>query len=332
MDLKQYEYYFSNLTYNYTSILRPVETKVYHLTKEVPEHDIMVIEISTCTGYYEINIKEELITKDNFNQNGIKYTEVNNKGKKVIYIEGLKSKHYYLSIKSLGMRFFCKRRKIGKENCGMNLQYLIYYYTTYSENISFEDIDKWIIHKPYGKGRVKLELPIIITKDLEDNIKSMSDYKFDVFATKDKDYTRNMMNICYLSRLTPSKEGVFKIDSITSEKNNAIILSNLVPGNRYYINVLAQNTKTKELITFHPIEIFTGGRRPGFWWDWIRNIFFICLFIILIWYIYKYRRARDELTFLKGEAIAKSEREMTEMNSVSNDSRGIKYSTLGSGY
>ena len=332
MDLKQYEYYFSNLTYNYTSKLRPLETKVYHLTKEMPEHDLMVIEISTCTGYYELNIREELITKDNLNQKGIKYTEVNGKGKKIIYIEGLNSKHYYLSIKSYGMRFFCRRKNIGRENCGMNLQYLIYYYTTYSENVSFEDIDKWIIHKPYGKGRVKLELPIIITKDLEENKKSMSDYKFDVFATKDKDYTGNMMNICYLSRLTPSKDRIFKIDSITSEKNNAIILSNLVPGNRYYINVLAQNTKTKELITFHPIEIFTGGRRPGFWWDWIRNIFFVCLFIILVWYIYKYRRARDELVFLKGEAIAKTETEMAGMSSVSNNSHGIKYSTLGSGY
>ena len=141
-----------------------------------------------------------------------------------------------------------------------------------------------------------------------------------------------MMNICYLSRLIPNKTRIFKIDSITSEKNNALILSNLEPGNRYYISVLAQNTKTKEILTFHPIEIFTGGRRSGFWYRLFRNIILIALIIFLGIYIYKYRQAREELIFLKGEAVARTTREMSGMSSMNYDSQGIKYSTLGSGY
>ena len=334
MNLKPYEYYFSNLTYNNTKV-RPIETKVYELTKENPNHDIMVIEISSCRGSYEYSIQEELIAKDNTGIKNIKYTETNNKGKKTIYIENLDKKHYFLSIKPRAINFFWFRREREKEKekRGNDLQYLIYYYTTFTENVSFEDIDKWINHKPYGWGKVKLDLPIIITKDLDDNKKEITDYKFDVFATKDKDYTGSMMNICYLSTLTPNKERIFKINTMTvDKKTNSLILSDLVPGNRFYINILAQNLKTKELITFYPIEIFTGGRRPGFWWSVFRNIFIFVLIIFLIVFIKKYRKAREELIFLKGEALAKTGREMTNMNSMSYDSQGIKYSNLGSGY
>jgi hypothetical protein len=332
MQLKPYEYYFSNLTYNTSSNLKPVETKVYDLTRENPHHDIMIIEISTCTGNYEINIQEELITKDNLGKKEVKFTDTNEKGKRTIYIEKLKNKHYYLSIKPRGSSFLCQIRKIDPENCGTNLQYLIYYYTTFSENLTFENIDKWIVHRPYGRGRVRLELPIAITKDLNQSEKALTDYKFDVFATKNKDYTKYMMNICYLSRLIPNKTRIFKVDSITSEKNNALILSNLEPGNQIYISVLAQNTKTKEILTFHPIEIFAGGRRHGYWYRLFRNIILIALIIFLGIYIYKYRQAREELIFLKGEAVAKTSREMTGMSSMNYDSQGIKYSTLGSGY
>ena len=332
MQLKPYEYYFSNLTYNTSSILKPVETKVYDLTRENPDHDIMVIEISTCEGWYEFNIQEELITKDNLGKKPVKFTERNEKGKKIIYIEKLKYKHYYLSIIARKLSFICQWQKIDLQKCGTNLQYLIYYYTTFSENLSFENVDKWIVHKPYGRGRVRLELPIAISKDLNQSKKAITDYRFDVFATKNQDDTSRMMNICYLSKLVPSKESIFKVDSITSEKNNALILSNLEPGNRYYISVLAQNTKTKEILTFHPIEIYSGGRRHGYWYRLFRNIILFALIIFLGIYIYKYRQAREELIFLKGEAVAKTTREMSGMSSMNYDSQGIKYSTLGSGY
>jgi hypothetical protein len=330
MELNQYEYYFSNLTYNRSNQYKPIETKVYSLNVERPDHDLMVIEISTCNGYYELSIQEELITKDNLGKKSIDYTKTNEKGKTIIYIEDLKSKHYYLSIRAKGLNFFCQVKR--KEGCGNNLAYLIYYYTTYSDNLSFQEIDKWITHKPYGKGRIRLDLPLVITKDLEDNKKGISDYKFDVYASKDKDYTGHMANICYLSRLTLDKDRIFKIESLSVENKNALILSDLDPGQIYYINVLAQNKKTKELITFHPIEVFTGGRRPRFWWSILRNIFIIGLFIFLCIFMYKYRKAREELIFLKGEAVAKTEREFAGMSSGKYSSQGIKYSTLSSDY
>ena len=342
MELKQYEYYFSNLTYNITHpfMKKPIETKVYSLNVERPDHDIMVIEISTCRGFYELNLQEELITKDNLSKRSIEYTTRSEKGKTIIYVEDLKSKHYYLSVRSKTYNFLCRIERLNRgerldkmnEGCGNDLSYLIYYYTTYSDSLSFEDIDKWVTHRPYGRGRVKLDLPLIITKDIEDNKKDISDYKFDVYATKDKDYTNNMGNICYLSRIELDKNRIFKIENLSIENKNSLIVSDLEPGHTYYINVLVQNLKTKELITFHPIEVFTGGRRPIRWWSLIRNIIIVGLFVFLCVFMYKYRKAREELIFLKGEAVAKTEREFAGMNTGNYNSQGIKYSTLSSGY
>ena len=330
MDLKPYEYYFSNLIYNPEQTERPIETKVYSLTRENLDHDIMVIEISACQGYYEINIQEEIINKENLNKKSINYIESDEKGKKIIYLESLKSKHYYLSVRPLSNTLLCVVNKRDKDKCAFNLQYLIYYYTSFTDSLSFQEVDKWISHRPYGKGRIRLDLPLIITKDLDFN-KQISDYKFDVFATFDKERTNNMGNICYLSRLIPNNEEVFKLQSLSIENKNALIISDLLPGKTYYINVLAQNIKTKELITFHPIKVFAGGRPPREWLAFIRNIFIACLIIFLIYYFYQYRKTRDELIFFKGEAMAKTQREISGMGD-SNDFQTIKYSTIGSSY
>ena len=71
MDLKQYEYYFSNLIYSTGIRDKPIETKIYSLIKENPGNDLMVIEISTCIGYYDLSIQDTLITKDNFERKSL---------------------------------------------------------------------------------------------------------------------------------------------------------------------------------------------------------------------------------------------------------------------
>ena len=326
IEAKPYEYYFSNLTYNTSSLKKEVETKVYSMTCENPNHDILVIEISTCNGQYEINIQEELITKDNFNSKSIQYTENEYKGKKVIYIENIKSKHYYLSVRSKRSKFWCKIYALNDENCGNNLAYLFYYYTAFSEHFSFQEVDKWIIHQPYGSGKVKLDLPLIITHDIEMNKKAISDFKFDIFATKNKEYTKTMGSICFLSKVISNKSEIFKIDNVALLNNSSLILKDLDPGSSYYINILVQNMRTKELIAFHPIEVFTGGKSNiG---RFIINLILLVLIIIILIYIYKYKHVKDELIFLRGDTLPKTD---MEMENYRLDSK-VQYTGLGSGY
>ena len=329
IDIKPFVYYFSNLTYNRTSHKkRIVENKIYSLTCENPKNDILVIEISSCQGQYEVSLYDELITKENINSDGIKYNENNLNGKKVIYIRNIRSKHYYLNIKSKRSKIFCNMYKLKDEECGNDLSYLIYYYTTVNESLSYQDVDKWIFHEPYGRGKVKLELPLIITYDLELNRKTIKDYKFDVFATKNKDYTSKMGSVCYLSRLSPNETEIFKLEGLTVWNNSYLFLKNLEPGQIYYINILAQNLITKELIAFNPIEVYAGGSSSPFW-RFINFMVVFGLIAVLCYYIYKYKKTHNELVFIKGDALPRSE---AEMSSYGYESKTVKYSGLGSSY
>ena len=327
VELKPFEYYYSILIYGNRE--RLVENKVYALNVENLNHDTLVIEISSCQGLYEVNIQQEIITKENLNKPSIRYEQRDDKGKRIIYVENIKSKHYYLNVRPKNRLWPLRKRKnknkIGNSN---NLEYLIYYYTTYGENLEFQDVDKWITHRPYGQGEIKLDLPLIITNDIDMEKKEISDYKFDVFATKSKDYTSKMGSICYLSRIALDDNKIFKIESMSVENKTSLILKNLIPGNRYYINVLAQNLKTKELIAFHPIEVFTGGMHPHYR-HIFRSLFVVGLIIGLIYFAYQYKKTKEELIFLKGDALPKSAREIKEMGY---ESPNVKYTGLGSGY
>ena len=114
-----------------------------------------------------------MITKENLNKPSLPYEQFNDKGKKIIYIGNIQSKHYYLNVRSKRFKTYFGRDKDLNER-GNNLQYLIYYYTTYSDSLDFQDIDKWITHKPHGLGEIQLDLPLIITNDLEANKKQKS--------------------------------------------------------------------------------------------------------------------------------------------------------------
>ena len=171
-------------------------------------------------------------------------------------------------------------------------------------------------------------MPLIITNEIENENKDISDYKFDIFATKNEKLTSNMGSICYLSRLTPDDDRIFKIENMAIENKTSLILKNLQPGNRYYINVLAQNIKTKELIAFHPIEVFTGGWHPHYR-HFFRTVFILGLIFGLIYFAYQYKKTKDELIFLKGDALPKTE---SDIKNMGYEAPSVKYTGLGSGY
>ena len=112
------------------------------------------------------------------------------------------------------------------------------------------------------------------------------------------------------------------------ENKTSLILKNLIPGNRYYINVLAQNLKTKEFISFHPIEVFTGGMHPHYI-NFFKIIFMLGLIIGLIYFAYKYKKTKDELVFLKGDAYPRTE---SEIRNMGYESPNVKYTGLGSNF
>ena len=66
----------------------------------------------------------------------------------------------------------------------------MYYYSTKKTKTFFTDdelgYNRLLIHTPYGKGKIRINIPKIIKKDMNNNNKTMEDYKFDIFQQKMK--------------------------------------------------------------------------------------------------------------------------------------------------
>ena len=359
VDAEPNEFYFSNLTLGSNSKRDQIESKIYTLRVQNEGDDLLIIEISACNGNYEYSITDAL---DNAGEpktdKDIEVIEKNRQGKKVLFITNLKSKIYYITIRAKMADFICQLRygnrkrdtfkrknrnkktlnetkvEIPKE-CNNNLAYLMYYSSTKKTKTFFTSdelgFNRLLIHHPYGKVKIKINIPKIIKKDIYNKNKTIEDYKFDIFATKNEKYYKRMGSVCFLSQFKDySEDTIFKIEDVKYEGNKHLIVSGLGYRQKYYINILAQSTTSKELIAFSPFAMWTGGYLPYTIWQigLVSNIIIIVLIILLVIFIRKYCRAKEELNVIKGDTLPKTE---SEVNSGTMDDR-IVYSGLGSSY
>ena len=140
-----------------------------------------------------------------------------------------------------------------------------------------------------------------------------------------------MGSVCYLSQFKNySKDTIFKIDDVKYDGNKYLIISELDYRQKYYINILAQSTTTKELIAFSPFIMWSGGYLPYPIWlsIFILNIIIIGLIIFIVVIVKKYVLAKEELKIIKGDTLPRTE---AEVNSRNMEDR-IIYSGLGSSY
>ena len=325
-----YIYYFSNLTYNAETIEKIPETKIWELRKDKVGHDLMIIEISSCSGEYSFKIQDHLITGVNSDVS-VEYYDKKENGKHTIYVQNLKSNIYYLSIEARESDIVCKMKNQGKTNinCGNDLSYMMYYYTDYEQSIKLPKLTKFLTYTPYGNGKIKIELPLIFMRDINGEEKDIKDFKFDVFATRNKDYFDKLGNVCFLSRFVPSENTVFYLEDMKIKNKKALVISGLGYRKRYYIGILMQNVNTRELIAFDPLVVWSGGYLPfPLWQTILTNCIIIGLIIALIIFFRKYRTVKVELKEIKGDALPKNEFEVPGVGMSEN----IRYSNLGESY
>ena len=76
-------------------------------------------------------------------------------------------------------------------NCGNDLSYIMYYYTEYEQSLKVPKVERLLNYIPYGKGKIKVELPEVIFRDINYNEREVDDFKFDVFATRIRNILTN---------------------------------------------------------------------------------------------------------------------------------------------
>ena len=290
----------------------------------------MIIEISSCSGEYSFKIQDHFISGVN-NDISLNYYEKKEYGKHTIFINNLKSNIYFLSIEANEDDVICKMKNQGKNNinCGNDLSYIMYYYTDYEKNLKVPKVERILNYSPYGKGKIKVDIPEVIFRDINYNERKIDDFKFDVFATRKKEYFDKLGNVCFLSRFVPNEETIFYIEDIKITKKKALIISGLGYRNQYYIGILMQNANTRELFAFDPIVIWSGGLLPYPLWEIILTFcIIIIVIVVLLIVIYKYKLIKKEITEIKGDALPKYESELYQHGSTDQ----IRYSGIGESY
>ena len=220
--------------------------KIYSLERKEDIDDLMIIEISSCIGNYTFKLSS---TYD-FEEEDIEYDSYDDYGKKIISINDLNKKHIYLSIEPNGKNDDCIDYK-GKK-CTIDFSYILYYYTTTLEDYQISIINDNITYSSLSNG-IKITIPKISKLDFNGDLREFNKFKFDAFFTSNQSELKKMQSICYLSKLFEENYEQKTFRNFKLDKNNSYLFKNFILNQTYYMNILATNQKTGEIIAFKPI-------------------------------------------------------------------------------
>ena len=271
VDAKPFEIFYSNesVVYDKRGKLQSVSEKIYALEKRYKDDDTMVIELSSCRG--EINFK--LSSFFNMSEENIEYEEPEEEyGRKMIIINNLKQKHVYISIKPSETSEECEDANI---QCKTRLSYLMYYYSTTKSNFEISSVNETLEYKPLGRGKIKLIIPKISSRNIWGQFRDFNEYKFDIFITTNEERFSSMGSVCYLTRYIDEVDPRKIYRDIRLINNKEYTTPTLDYRETYYINILARNSKSGEIITFNPIEVINGGYFP--WPLWQSLLYYVII-------------------------------------------------------
>ena len=85
--------------------------------------------------------------------------------------------------------------------------------------------------------------------------------EYNLFYTYNKTYSKYIESFCYLGHILEKNDEneVKLIRDVKLNEKNEIVVNNIDFGKRIYINVLARNKKTNEMILYKPIKWRIGA-------------------------------------------------------------------------
>ena len=315
IDLPQHTYYFSNTSlvpisnnigYNnqkYRQYDGNKEVKIYSLDKRSNEDKKMIIQIHSCSGKFSYKLTNKIIDYDN-NPNDIPIvSNTDEYGRSKYLVDNLKHKHLYLSIKSSQLPQDCdsgNKKDANGVECSKELSYLIYYYSLTDHDYSTKkqrlDIKYRYVKNKYWQ--IKLIITPLGGKDKYNNIRNQNDIEYNLFWTRNSTLKERLDNICYLSQVLNRNEGnsfndtkngyiINIIRNIQLNEKNEYLVENLDSKEIIYVNILARNLKTNELIAYIPLSGITS--KPGSSFKRIFISFLVIGFLATITYFaFKY--------------------------------------------
>ena len=354
IDLPQHTYYFSNTTlipnslsgytYNtneYKQYDGNKEVKIYSLDKRSNEDKKMIIQLHTCSGKFNFKLSKTIVDYDN-NPNDIK--AINNTdeyGRSKFLIDNLKDKHIYLSIKSSQKPEDCNAGKEKDSNgveCSKELSYLLYYYSLTDQEYTTKKQNLNLRYR-YVKGKhwqVKIVITPLGGTDRLNNRREQNDIEYNIFWTRNTTLKAKLDNICYLSQILnrneednrfndTSKNGhiINVIRNIQLNEKNEYMIENLGSEEIIYVNILARNLRTNELIAYIPLAGITN--KPG---SRLTNFLLSVLIIAILAFLVYLGFSMFKSKMSQGYEDLRNPRFSTEMGTIGSKQGGYQRISL----
>ena len=346
IDLPQHTYYFSNTSlinnygYNnneYKQYDGNKEVKIYSLDKRSNEDNKMIIQLHSCSGIFDFKLSRTIVDYDN-NPNDIHtLNDIDIYGHSRYIVDDLKDKHLYLSIKSAQPPKECGGKGGDKKNlqCSNELSYLIYYYTLTEKEFSIKRQNLVLkTRKVRGQNfQFQLIVPPLKGRDILNNIREKNDIEYNLFWTNNITLKDKLDNICYLSQILNKNDNIIFSDFINGniinvvrniklDENNEYSINNVGFENNIYVNILARNLKTNELIAYVPLS---GVININISATQIKNIIIYILIasfaVVILYLIYKYIKKK---VLLKEYEYIKNPKVVTEMGTINTNKGGYQ--------
>ena len=254
-------YYFSGLEKKLT------ERVVFTLKNKDKEDDLMIIEISSCKGnYFYVITDSPPLDSETYNQllsRKVQSKQYSSNGKKIITITDIGVKEYYLTLFGINTKInvdlFIHEEIESSQR--QNVDVLFYYYTTRKKYYNYLVTQDSLLYESNDKFySVKLTIPELKKRDIfgKENYADSMNYTF-IVSDKKKDYSY-MESTCYLTKLQQSNQNK-KYDYLNikyDKKTNSFYIKGFESGKVYYMNILAKNEITGEVITYKPVMIVSS--------------------------------------------------------------------------
>jgi hypothetical protein len=342
IDLPQHTYYFSNTSlinnyqYDTNNQLKSYdgnkEVKIFSLDKRSNEDKKMIILIHTCSGKINYKISKKIVDYDN-NPNDIAVSYAsNNVGRNIYFIDNLRDKHIYLSIKSAQNPNECVNGKdTNGEICDNELSYLIYYYSLTDSEFNTQQQNLNLgsdIQERDNLNQIKISMVPLSGMDRFKNIRDKESIEYNLFYTIDENLKEKLDNLCYLSQMLKLSDtndfngtminNMSIIKNIALDERNEYLIDNLDLINikdKIFINILARNLKTNELIAYVPLSVIL--EKKYVFKKFFITLLVLCLLIIVVYSTYNYFMNKS------GE-VFKFTNKATEMDSVQSERGGYQ--------
>lgn len=325
--------------YNVLLEEKKVEKAVFTLSKEYPEDDLIIIEISSCIGVFDYEITKEIPTGKELEKVYSKIYDSN--GKKIITLTNIEdNQDYYLTVWRVNKKYRFGSIH-GPEIFEKTPEFLFFYYSTESINYKHTVTHNRIFFNDLGKGKIEILLPHLQQRDSFGKEVSLESVTYSVAISDQNDDYELMESTCYLSkrfdeltlkRGTKLSYALRDIQIQVKEKEEKILLSGLKRNRKYFINILIRNIDNEEISTYKPIIIILDSKH-----NYKLIIVIILMILALLFglmacnYYKKYKinqlKLNYEINDIKGP-LPKSVTEMKKFNKGEITKEKKKYTSL----